>query len=550
MKVKSINSIVFWGAMAMAFWLIDSIIDSIVFGEGSLFSELFNPQLDDLLLRLPIAALLIAVGVYFHYNDPDKKDIHSKNKLTADDLQNIINHVPQLIFWKNRDLVFMGCNQMFAEEVGLKNPSQIIGKTENEIFTNPKDIKIFHEADKRVLETGIPEIHSNKKEITGSGEEIWIDTNRMPLHDKRGNIIGILGTSEDITKRKLAEEENLQLSETLQDRVNELTALYAIDRVIENSDDLTKTLDSIEKIVLGALRYPKKAWVRIRAKETEHTLNENNKNDSSFISGEIRVGGVRIGSIDVGYSDDSSASKEEIDLITAVSGRIGRFMERMELQEKILNKERNESTQKIAAAVAHEISQPLQALTIISDMAKGDWKANIDLLDKIPEQIEKISALVEKMMDLENVKTMDYAGGVEIVDLNRSASGHKNPVIRKVLVIDDNEEVLAMITEVIRGEEIEVDSASTGEEGSEMIEKNKYGLIICDIKLPNIDGFELFKSIQDNLGATKFVFMSGYITIDKHMELISQAYAFLQKPFNVNQIINILNKIFNSGNEA
>ena len=83
-----------------------------------------------------------------------------------------------------------------------------------------------------------------------------------------------------------------------------------------------------------------------------------------------------------------------------------------------------------------------------------------------------------------------------------------------------------------------------------MIEKNKYGLIICDIKLPNIDGFELFKSIQDNLGATKFVFMSGYITIDKHMELISQAYAFLQKPFNVNQIINILNKIFNSGNEA
>ncbi|TFB12177.1 response regulator [Candidatus Marinimicrobia bacterium MT.SAG.3] len=546
MKVKSVNSIVFWGAMAMAFWLIDSIIDSIVFGEGSLFSELFNPQLDDLLLRLPIAALLIAVGFYFHYNDPDKKEIYSENKLTADNLQNIIDHVPQLIFWKNRDLVFMGCNRRFAEEVGLKSPSQIIGKTESEIFTNPKDIEIFHEADKRVLETGIPEIHSNQKEITGSGEEIWIDTNRMPLHDKRGNIIGILGTSEDITKRKLAEEESLQLSETLQERVNELTALYTIDRVIEKSDDLTQTLDNIEKIVLGALRNPEKAWVRIRAKETEHTPNENNKNDSSFISGEIRVDGVSIGSIDVGYSDDNNATKEEIDLITAVSGRIGRFMERMELQEKILSKERNESTQKIAAAVAHEISQPLQALTIISDMAKGDWKANIDLLDKIPEQIEKISALVEKMMDLENVKTMDYAGGVEIVDLNRSAGG-KNPVIRKVLVIDDNEEVLAMITEVIRGEEIEVDSASTGEEGLEMIEKNEYGLIICDIKLPNIDGFELFKSVRDRLGATKFVFMSGYITIDKHMELISQAYAFLQKPFNVKQIINILNKIFNSG---
>ena len=117
-------------------------------------------------------------------------------------------------------------------------------------------------------------------------------------------------------------------------------------------------------------------------------------------------------------------------------------MERMDLHEKILEKERNESTQKIAAAVAHEISQPLQALTIISDMAKADWKENIHLLDKIPEQIDKISGLVEKMMDLESVKTMDYAGGIEIVDIKKS-TGREKPVKRKVLIIDDNETVLS-----------------------------------------------------------------------------------------------------------
>lgn len=549
MKIKSINNIGFWSAMAVAFWLIDSVIDAIIFSEGSLLSEIFDPQTDDLLLRLPIAALLIAIGLYSQFYNPGIIEHPHDNFNEIENLQNIINHIPQLIFWKNRDLVFMGCNQSFAEEVGLKSPSQVVGKTEYEIFTNPKDVKIFHESDKRVLETGIPEIHSNQKEITESGEEIWIDTNRMPLYDKRGNIIGILGTSEDITKRKIAEDENIQLSETLRDRVKELTSLYAIDRVIEGSEDLSNALDRIEEIVLGALRSPEKAWVRIRAKDTEHTLNENNKNDSSFISGEIRVGGVRIGSIDVGYRDDSKATKEEIDLITAVSGRIGRFMERMELQEKTLEKERNESTLKIAAAVAHEISQPLQALTIISDMAKGDWKENIHLLDRIPEQIEKISGLVEKMMDLESVKTMDYAGGIEIVDIKKSAGGEK-PIERKVLIIDDSEPVLSMIAEIIRGENLKVDSASTGKEGLDLIEKNKYGLIISDIKLPDIDGFEIFKSVRDRLGDTKFVFMSGYVTVDKHMELISQAYGFLKKPFNVEEIINILNKIFNSGNKA
>ncbi|MCH7818190.1 MAG: response regulator [Candidatus Marinimicrobia bacterium] len=547
MKVRSIKNIGFWGAMAMVFWLIDSIIDAIIFNEGPLLSEIFNPQTDDLLLRLPIAALLIAIGLYTYFNNPGIIGRPDVDPHEFESLQNIINHMPQLIFWKNRDLVFMGCNQSFAEEVGLKNPSQVVGKTEYEIITNPKDVEFFQESDKRVLETGIPEIHSHQKEITKSGEEIWVDTNRMPLYDKRGDIIGILGTSEDITKRKIAEEENIRLSKTLRDRVKELTSLYAIDRVIEESEDLPNALDSIEEIVLNALRTPEKAWVRIRAKDTERTLNESNKTDSSFISGEIRVGGVTIGSIDVGYSDDNIATKEEIDLITAVSGRIGRFMERTELQEKLLEKERNESTQKIAAAVAHEISQPLQALTIISDMAKGDWKGNIHLLDRIPEQITKISELVEKMMDIESVKTMDYAGGVEIVDIKKSV-GRDKPVKRKVLIIDDNEPVLTMIAEVVEGEEIEVETASTGKEGLALIEKNKYGLIICDIKLPDTDGFEIFKAVRGNLGATKFVFMSGYIMGEKHMKLISEAYGFLQKPFNVDEIFGILNKIFKSGN--
>lgn len=543
------NNMVFWGAMAIIFWLIDSVIDALVFGEGSLLSEIIHPQSDDLFLRLPIAALLIGIGIYIHFNDPEKNEQFAENKVTAEELQNVIDHVPQLIFWKNKDLVFMGCNQLFATEVGLKSPLQIVGKTEDEIFTNPKDIEIYHEADKRVLETGIPEIHSHQKEMTGSGDEIWIDTNRMPLYDKRGNIIGILGTSEDITKRKMAEEDNLRLSETLSDRVKELTSLYAIDREIERSEDLAQTLDSIEEIMLNALRHPDKAWVRIRAKDTEHTLNENNKKDSSFISGEIKVGGVTIGSIDVGYGDDIEATKEEIDLVTAVSGRIGRFMERKELQEKILEKERNESTQKMAAAAAHEISQPLQALTILSDMAKRDWKGNIHLLDKIPEQIEKISILVEKMMDLESVKTMDYAGGIEIVDIKKSARGD-SPVNRKVLIIDDNEPVLTTIAEIIQGEEIEVDTASTGKEGLDLIEKNKYGLIISDIKLPDIDGFKIFESVRDDLGDTKFVFMSGYATLERHLKLIDQAYGFLKKPFNVDEILIILNKIFNVENKS
>jgi len=534
--------ILLWTGFAIGFWLIDASIDSFIFNKGLLLDQIILPTTGKIIFRSLIGIIFITIGIYLHLNKPAA--INSSANLQGSDpiLQNIIDNIPQLIFWKNTDLVFLGCNQKFAESIGLKSPSEVIGKTDYELVSNPEDADFFRESDIRVMESKNPEIHSNRLEVHENGEESWLDLSRIPLVDSKGNVIGVLGTSEDITERKKIEDEKISLSETLRYRVKELTSLYSIDRIIEGKEELNVTLAKISSIMVNALRFPDKAWIKIIAGDEKHTVNEHNITEGQLISGELNVLGNILGSIEVGYIDDIRTVQEEVELVMAVSGRISRLLENIALQQKSLEKERYESTQKLAAAVAHEISQPLQSLTIISDLAKKNWKENSHLLENIPDHLKRISTLVEKMLNLTSVETMDYAGGLEIVDLNKSASVIKESG-KRVLIIDDNDAVLKLLVQVMKTQGIQPESASNGSDGLKLIKNNKYDLIMCDIKLPDIDGLEIFQKVEKDLINTSFIFMSGYVVGKENMDIINRSAGFLKKPFTVDNVIDILKSI-------
>ena len=534
--------VILWTGFAIGFWLLDASIDSIFFHKGRLLDQIMLPGTGKLIFRLIISITFIMIGIYVHLNKPAAVKALSNHEGSDAILQNIIDNIPQLIFWKNTDLVFLGCNQKFAESVGLISPSEVIGKTDYEVVSNPKDADFFRESDIRVIESKNPEIHLKRQELRDDGEEVWLDLSRIPLIDKNGKVIGVLCTTEDITERKKIEDEKLNLSETLGYRVKELTSLYAIDRAIEDNKEISLTLGKIGTIMVEALRFPDKAWIKIKTGNEKHTVNEHNITGGQFISGKLNVLGNIIGSIEVGYVDNTPTIQEEVELVTAVSVRISRLIENLELQQKSLEKERYESTQKLAAAVAHEISQPLQSLTIISDLAKNNWKENSHLLEKIPDHLKRISTLVEKMLNLTSVETMDYAGGIEIVDLNKSTEATKSSE-KNMLIIDDNEDVLKLLVEIVNAQGINVESASNGHDGLKLIKKNKYDLIMCDIKLPDIDGLELFQKVESDLSETSFIFMSGYAIDEENMEIINRSAGFLKKPFTVDNVIEILNSI-------
>lgn len=126
-------------------------------------------------------------------------------------LQLVLDTIPARVFWKDMDLRFLGCNRAFAADAGVASPDAIIGKSDFEMVWADQ-AELYRQDDIRVIESGIPRLNYEEPQTSPSGERIWLRTSKIPLLDVEGKTRGVLGTYEEITERKRAEEA-LRLSE-------------------------------------------------------------------------------------------------------------------------------------------------------------------------------------------------------------------------------------------------------------------------------------------------------------------------------------------------
>ena len=125
-------------------------------------------------------------------------------------LQHIIDYIPQTTFWKDINSVYMGCNKAFADKAGLENPEDIIGKTDFDLPWTEEEIASYRKIDRRVMDTNKPELLIAETQLRADGIHTYIETNKIPLHDDKGNVTGILGTYEDVTEKKKMRELMIQ----------------------------------------------------------------------------------------------------------------------------------------------------------------------------------------------------------------------------------------------------------------------------------------------------------------------------------------------------
>ncbi len=133
-------------------------------------------------------------------------------------IERIINAVPARIFWKDKNLVFLGCNEIFARDAGFSDPKEIIGKDDFQMGWSDQ-AELYRQDDRQVIENGITKLLIEEKQTTPEGNIITLLTNKIPLRNSKGEIIGVLGTYMDITERKQIEEtlreKKLQLEMTI-----------------------------------------------------------------------------------------------------------------------------------------------------------------------------------------------------------------------------------------------------------------------------------------------------------------------------------------------
>jgi two-component system CheB/CheR fusion protein len=120
-------------------------------------------------------------------------------------LDGLLLNVPDAIYFKDARGRFIRANQAMAERLGLSDPADAAGKTALELPNQEAALEL-HKEDEAVLRTGRPQHYKLEACLTRGGGERWDLVSRLPLHDREGNIVGVIVVFRDVTEQKQAEE--------------------------------------------------------------------------------------------------------------------------------------------------------------------------------------------------------------------------------------------------------------------------------------------------------------------------------------------------------
>ncbi|MFZ0964579.1 MAG: PAS domain S-box protein, partial [Terriglobia bacterium] len=119
-------------------------------------------------------------------------------------LDTMMDNLPDVIYFKDRESRFTRINRAHAKQFGLSDPAQAAGKTDFDFFT-AEHAQPAYADEQEIIRTGQPMVGKEEKETWPDGRVTWVSTTKMPLRDAHGNILGTFGVSRDITDRKRAE---------------------------------------------------------------------------------------------------------------------------------------------------------------------------------------------------------------------------------------------------------------------------------------------------------------------------------------------------------
>jgi two-component system, cell cycle sensor histidine kinase and response regulator CckA len=292
------------------------------------------------------------------------------------ELQVLFDLTPAMIFFKDTKNGILRVNKRFAETVG-KPVADIEGKPYPEIHS--EDAAKYYVDDLEVIQSGVPKLGIIETIRDREGKEIWVQTDKVPVCDKAGSVIGIVAMCQDITHRKKAEETlRLLNSAVLQSRESILITDAELDlpgpRVVFVNPAFTKMTGYSQEEAVG--KTPRILQGPRTDKTVLSRLRKNLEQGETF-EGEA-----------INYRKDGKEFDLEWQIapIRDVAGTITHFLSiqrditaRKRFEAQLFQSQKMETVGKLAGGVAHEFNSILTAIIGQSELMLDDLPAGSPL---------------------------------------------------------------------------------------------------------------------------------------------------------------------------
>jgi len=313
-------------------------------------------------------------------------------------LENVLAHVPHSVFWKNRDSVYLGCNQNFVRDTGLASPQDVVGKTDYDLPCTKEQADSYRRCDQEVISGGVPLQYIEEPYLRPDGIEATLLTSKTPLHDLNGRVIGVLGIYADITERKQAEEALRRQALVFENIYDGVIVVDTEERISDWNPGAERMFGYSKAAMLGkspeVLNPPGEGPNVTRSIRQELAANGRWCGQVRFVRADGSEGVCEV--VSVPLCDASGRVMGRVSVNRDITDRIRAEEEAKRRQEELAHVSRLGTMGEMATGLAHELNQPLSAILYYARGCARRLRAGGCDFDEVLGVIEKMAVQAER----------------------------------------------------------------------------------------------------------------------------------------------------------
>lgn len=313
-------------------------------------------------------------------------------------LRLVLDTIPVRVFWKDLESRYLGCNRLFAQDAGLHSWEEVVGKTDFEM-TWREQAALYRADDAAVIASGEAKLNYEEPQTTPSGSKLVLRTSKVPLRGADGNIFGVLGTYEDITDRKRAEEALKESEERYRSLVElspDAIAIHVDGQLVFVNEQGARLLgysSPAEMVGRHVLEFVHPDYHAVVMERTRRALLER---QAQPLMGEVllRADGTPV-EVEVANTPFTYHGAPAVQVV------VRDVSERRKVEERLRQAQKMEAVGQLAGGLAHDFNNILQALLSTTQVLKARHQQDGELatgLSEIEAYVRRGAVLARQLL--------------------------------------------------------------------------------------------------------------------------------------------------------